>query len=154
VIVVVDGEADSTLAFRALVSAITRVKEDFGVTIRFSDQYGPDQVLPSASLTGDPAGAKFAKYPFMMGKISYPNSYGVLIYIKATLIKELDFTTYGYRAGSPDFPHERTEDQFFSQVQFEAYRNLGYVCASKMIAETKIADWINSGDYPDAVRKL
>jgi patatin-like phospholipase len=149
VILVVDGEADSTLAFPALVSAINRVKEDFRATIRLSSLQGPDQLLPSASLTGYPAGAQFAKSPFMIGEISYEDSKkGVLIYIKSTLIKELDFTTYGYRAGSSDFPHEGTEDQFFSQAQFEAYRNLGFVSAERMIAETKMASWINSGEDP------
>ncbi|PSO26986.1 patatin-like phospholipase family protein [Bradyrhizobium sp. MOS002] len=151
VILVVDGEADPTLAFPALVSAINRVKEDFGATIRLSNLQGPDQLLPSASLTGYPEGAKFAQSPFMIGEISYAGSKkGVLIYIKATLIKELDFTTYGYRAGSTDFPHEGTEDQFFSEAQFEAYRNLGFVCAERMIAGTGIAKWINSDSHPPA----
>lgn len=149
VILVVDGEADPTLAFPALVSAINRVKEDFGATIRLSNLQGPDQLLPSATLTGYPEGAKFAQAPFMIGEISYADATkGVLIYIKATLIKELDFTTYGYRAGSTDFPHEGTEDQFFSQAQFEAYRNLGFVCAERMIAGTAMADWINSAEHP------
>lgn len=148
-ILVVDGEADPTLAFPALVSAINRVKEDFGATIRLSNLQGPDQLLPSAALTGYPEGAKFAKSPFMIGDITYEDSTkGVLIYIKATLIKELDFTTYGYRAGSADFPHEGTEDQFFSEAQFEAYRNLGFVCAERMITGTRMADWIGSGENP------
>lgn len=30
-----------------------------------------------------------------------------------------------YRADNPAFPHESTADQFFDEVQFEAYRSLG-----------------------------
>jgi hypothetical protein len=146
-IVVVDGEADSTLAFPALVSVINRVREDFRATIQLSSLLGVDQVLASAAITGYPAASHFAKSTFMLGQITYENGKkGVLIYIKATLINNLDFTTYGYRAGSADFPHEGTEDQFFSVAQFEAYRDLGFVSGMQMIDETRLEAWINAID--------
>jgi hypothetical protein len=31
-----------------------------------------------------------------------------------------------YKARNPDFPHETTGDQFFSEEQFEMYRALGF----------------------------
>jgi hypothetical protein len=51
---------------------------------------------------------------------------GVLIYFKSTLTPELSADLYGYKRANPAFPHESTGDQFFDELQFEAYRELGY----------------------------
>ena len=39
-----------------------------------------------------------------------------------------------YRQSSPDFPHESTDDQFFTEGQFEAYRSLGQHIGEKVLA--------------------
>jgi hypothetical protein len=49
----------------------------------------------------------------------------VLIYIKASLSGDENDYVLSYKAGHPDFPHETTADQLFSEEQFEAYRALG-----------------------------
>ena len=135
-IVVVDGEADSSIALPALVSAAHRVHEDFGADISFIAGKGPERLVPVAVASGVtyPAGATFASAPFLVGQIRYKdNTFGTLIYIKATLIKDIAFTTSGYRADHADFPHQTTVDQFFDPDQFEAYRDLGFCSASLMI---------------------
>jgi hypothetical protein len=51
---------------------------------------------------------------------------GLLLYIKSSLSgDESDYVT-NYKTRNPNFPHETTGDQFFSEEQFEAYRNLGF----------------------------
>jgi len=52
---------------------------------------------------------------------------GVLIYLKPGCYKEQHFPrdVYNYALQSPEFPHESTADQFFSESQFESYRALG-----------------------------
>jgi hypothetical protein len=43
-----------------------------------------------------------------------------------------------YHAGHPDFPHESTADQFFSEDQFEGYRRLGHHVALHSFRGTTI----------------
>ena len=40
-----------------------------------------------------------------------------------------------YAAANPDFPHESTADQWFSESQFESYRGLGYAMADTCLTE-------------------
>ncbi len=139
VIILIDGEADATIALPALVSAAVRIKEDFNATLSFGK--GVDRLVPADKAGGYPAGAHFAASPYVVGQIDYEDGTppSVVIYLKATLIRALDFTTVGYRAGNPDFPHQTTLDQFFDPNQFEAYRDLGYRSAALMIKDLKLA---------------
>ena len=52
-------------------------------------------------------------------------------------MRRFDELTYmaHYKARHPDFPHETTADQFFDEVQFEAYRALGYVIAERTLTK-------------------
>ncbi len=141
VIILVDGEADATIALPALVSAAVRIKEDFKATLTFEAGKGVDRLVPIDKADGYPAGAHFAKAPYVVGRVVYEDGSppSTVIYLKATLIRDLDFTTSGYRAGNPDFPHQTTLDQFFDPVQFEAYRDLGFRSATEMIKELGLA---------------
>jgi hypothetical protein len=135
IILIVDGEEDPSISLSSLVSATRRIEQDFGARLDFpSGEGGPERLVMYPSASGYPAGVKYAKAPFLVGKITYNNgTYGVLIYVKATLIREMDFTTAGYLANNPAFPHQTTVDQFFDPDQFDAYRFLGYESALRMI---------------------
>jgi hypothetical protein len=75
-----------------------------------------------------------------VGELTYRDgTKGTLIYMKATLIKEMDFTTSGYLASNPEFPHQSTVDQFFDPDQFDAYRYLGYEIGCQAISDLKLA---------------
>jgi hypothetical protein len=50
---------------------------------------------------------------------------GTLIYLKPAFYGSEPRDVYNYAKTSPDFPHESTGDQFFSESQFESYRALG-----------------------------
>ena len=70
----------------------------------------------------------------MLARITYANgSQGILIYLKTTLTDDLSFKVKGYAAQNPEFPDQSTVDQFFDEVQFEAYRELGFRLADNMM---------------------
>ncbi len=157
VIVACDGEADKEFGFASFVSLQRRAAEDFGVKFEFLDpdegepDYLPKNAIPSKELHY-PKGALCAELPFFYAKIIYSDgSKGRLVYIKSTMIEDLSFTTRGYKAENPDFPHETTADQFFDPQQFEVYRELGYY-AAKTTMHHFDEDWMPKKDPgPEAV---
>jgi hypothetical protein len=146
IILVVDGEADPTISLSSLVSAAHRIEEDFQATLTFLDGKGPERLIMRKA-DGYPVDLRRAKAPYLLAQINYSNdTHGVLIYIKSTLIERLDFTTAGYLAANPAFPHQSTADQFFDPQQFDAYRYLGYQSAQRMIAELDLTNTMVSSD--------
>jgi Patatin-like phospholipase len=139
-IIVVDGEADSTIALPALISAAQRIREDFGAIVSLPTGAGPERLVPASVGEAYPAGAHYAEAPFLVCRIRYADgSKGTIIYVKATFIEGLSLATRGYRAGHPNFPHETTVDQFFDPDQFEAYRDLGFRSAMLMSRELDLS---------------
>ena len=67
---------------------------------------------------------------------------GYLIYIKSSLTSDEDVGIAQYHSAHPEFPHESTADQFFSEDQFEAYRRLGHHIAERTFrgAENEASD--------------
>jgi hypothetical protein len=151
VILIVDGEADPTISLRSLVSATHRIEQDFGAVLTFfpgldpqQRALGPERLMMYAS-QGYPAGVRYAQAPFLVGQLTYDDdTTGTLIYVKATLIKQMDFTTSGYLASNPEFPHQSTVDQFFNPEQFDAYRYLGFESASQLIEALRLTTTIES----------
>ncbi len=152
-IIACDGEADPNYRFPGFNSLQIRIAEDFGASIEFDAEYLPQSVIPGKKL-GYPAGSLYADRPFFIGKIKYRSekkrgedaensegeesepkekNEGILIYIKSTMIRQLSFTTRGYKAQHPSFPHESTADQFFNTEQFDVYQELGYQAALSMM---------------------
>ena len=138
-IIVSDGGCDPDFEFADLANAVERVRVDFGVKIRFEDpQFDLRGLLPrkAEEHAGAPVGSKFplAERGYAVGKIVYPADEargldeleGTLLYLKTTLNPGLPPDLYGYNARNECFPDETTADQFFDEVQFEAYRELGY----------------------------
>jgi hypothetical protein len=146
IILVVDGEEDPSISLSSLVSAARRIEQDFGARLDLATgEGGPERLVMYPSNGGYPFGVKYAKAPFLVGTIAYEDGkHGVLIYVKATLIRQMDFTTAGYLANNPAFPHQTTADQFFDPDQFDAYRLLGYKSALEMIEALKLQSSITS----------
>ena len=63
------------------------------------------------------------QYSVMDGE-GVPN--GILIYLKPAIYGSEPRYILQYAKTHPEFPHESTADQFFSESQFESYRRLGY----------------------------
>jgi len=134
-IVACDGGADAEFSFSDFQTTIRRIEDDFGARIKAVEGATPDNIVP-VKQKGPvyPKEAKFGGQGHMVATISYADgSTGTLIYLKTALIKDVSFKVKGYAAQNPEFPDQSTADQFFDEVQFEAYRELGYRIADKML---------------------
>jgi hypothetical protein len=60
-------------------------------------------------------------------KVTYPNSQKIslLLLVKTSLTGDEPSDVTEYKTTHPAFPNEGTEDQFFSESQWESYRRLG-----------------------------
>ena len=101
--------------------AIRKIRADFGVDIEIN----LDMIKPQK-------GQQYSRRHVAIGTIRYDlvdenSPVGKLVYIKASLVEDdgEPADVQEYKAHHPEFPHETTLDQFFSESQFEAYRALG-----------------------------
>jgi hypothetical protein len=131
-IIVSDAGQDKNLAFGDLSNAVRKIRIDLGIPIEFED-------LKSLRLRNtdrtDPAKGGPC---YTIGRIRYTQADkpaegsdakvhdGIIIYLKPGFRGDEAADIVGYAASSTDFPHETTVDQWFSESQFESYRNLGY----------------------------
>ncbi|BDI06176.1 hypothetical protein [Sphaerotilus microaerophilus] len=62
-----------------------------------------------------------------LAQIHYPGEavIGLLLYVKLSMTGNESEFLRNHRREHPDFPHESTAQQLFSETQFEAYRSLG-----------------------------
>jgi hypothetical protein len=135
-IICCDGGADAECSFSDFQTTVRRMEQDFGARIRFSRTASPDGIVPAPSPAPHfPKDIYLATRGHMVGCITYADgSQGWLLYLKTTLTDALSFKVKGYAAQYREFPDQSTLDQFFDEVQFEAYRELGYRLASDMLA--------------------
>ena len=117
-IVCVDAAADPARGFSDLANAIRQVRLDFGAEVQ----------IDLADLATDGGGASLS--PFAIGTVRYASAgaadtTGVLIYLKPSIVAGLSADVLAYHREHPDFPHQGTGNQFFSEAQFESYRALG-----------------------------
>jgi hypothetical protein len=133
-IIVCDGGADPDFTFDDLGNAIERIRVDFGAKIIFDDpKFDLCWVVPGSSDESNNH-YKPAKRGFAVATIRYSDgAEGKLIYIKSTLIPHISTDLCSYKAANPDYPHQATVDQFFDEVQFESYRELGYYLGWQML---------------------
>ncbi len=118
-IVVSDAGADPDCALEDLGNAIRKVRIDLGVPIEMNrfDIHSPQAGLPGRHCA--------------IGEIQYDKAdgpqarRGLLIYLKPALTGDEPVDVFNYKQTSPQFPHESTSDQWFSESQFESYRTLG-----------------------------
>jgi hypothetical protein len=130
-IIVSDAGADPHFTFSDLALAIERARVDFGVKIEGLNTTDIQPALFTECKEGkshvDCLKLRLSKSPYTVGGISYDDgTKGTLIYIKTTLFEELGEDVLGYARQNPAFPDESTANQFFTEEQFEAYRELGY----------------------------
>jgi hypothetical protein len=125
-IVASDAGEDHLFNFDDLANAIHKIRVDFGVEIEIDvSELRPDKIPGDDGAEEFSAKNRFSSKNFVIGKVKYASSAktefknekdGVLIYIKSSL-----------PALHNQFPHESTFDQWFSEDQFEAYRQIGYL---------------------------
>jgi hypothetical protein len=132
-IVVSDGSQDKDFNFESLGNAMSKIRTDLGIRITFdSIPISPrEEKLPTFIKDYvEDSGKKYCA----IGRICYSDVDGgqpaeidgFLLYIKPTLYGVEPADVQNYARANPDFPHESTGDQMFSESQFESYRALGF----------------------------
>jgi hypothetical protein len=72
------------------------------------------------------AGDSLRERVHLLGGITYADgSRGEIIYLKALMRAKLGADVYGYWRTNPAFPDQPTSDQFYGELQFDSYRELG-----------------------------
>jgi len=152
-VIVSDAGADANFQFSDLANAVERVRVDFGINTVFLDDYPFEDIIPDSDSEQSEVNKNhyhFARRCFAIARIEYPKNsaeetrkIGHLIYIKPTLTKGLSPDVLGYKKLNPSFPHQTTLDQFFTEQQFEAYRELGYYLGWQMLGDKKLQSLIN-----------
>jgi hypothetical protein len=133
-IVVIDADQDSKLAFENLGNAIRKIRTDLGISIDFSkfpnfrkrDAGGPTVYCAVGRIHYSPEDS------------DQPD--GRLIYIKPTIRGDEPADVTNYESQHPDFPHESTADQWFTESQFESYRALGEFEVMRILDEPEVGD--------------
>ena len=115
-IVAIDAGCDASYVFEDLGNAIRKIRIDFGIPIDIQ------------TISPKKEGAQVSC--FALGTIRYsavdgPGTDGRLLYIKPLLCGDEPADIAHYAAAHPDFPHESSTDQWFSESQMESYRALG-----------------------------
>ncbi len=139
-IIVIDGEADPDFNSGSLVQVERFARIDLNVIIRMNwEPIGKrtralDNEIRHNLLTIQP-GPHVA-----LGSISYPplapggdREKGAIVYIKTSLSGDESDYILAYKRANPEFPHETTLEQLFSEEQFEAYRALGEHIARRFL---------------------
>jgi hypothetical protein len=119
-IIICDAEADENYKFCGLGNAIRKCRIDLGIDID----------LDTTQIAPKKAGG-LSRQHCAVGRIHYENAdqtapMGQIIYFKASLTGDEPADVRNYKKEHPSFPHESTADQWFSESQFESYRELGY----------------------------
>jgi len=129
-IVVVDAGADPKYAYFDLGHTLEMAFIDLGVQVRFE----PGISTKIKTLSPFAAIAEITYPPDAEAEL--PRSKGKLIYIKPWLPTTAPIELLAYKRVKPNFPHEPTEDQFFTESDFESYRRLGEYLTNDMLTRT------------------
>ncbi|EWT01312.1 phospholipase [Intrasporangium oryzae NRRL B-24470] len=132
----IDGGGDSPPTAPGLAEAITLAQSELGVRIEL---HRPFDTEPGIGTPIEPQGplavlnASLSREPVIAGTIHYPAASGLpegartghLYVARALLWPDADYTLLSYAAQHPEFPHDSTADQWFTEGQFTAYTSLG-----------------------------
>lgn len=139
-IIVIDGEADPDFTSGSLVQVERFARIDLNVMIRMNwEPIGKRTRALADEIRNDLLTIRPGPH-VALGSISYPpltpggdREKGALIYIKTSLSGDESDYILAYKRANPEFPHETTLEQLFSEEQFEAYRALGEHIARRFL---------------------
>jgi hypothetical protein len=132
-IVVSDAGCDPDCKLEDLGNAIRKIRVDLGIPIE----------MEKFQIRSYDEGKSEGRY-CAVGRIDYSRvdgaaaKPGLLIYIKPAICGCEPKDVFNYSETNPDFPHESTSDQWFSESQFESYRMLG-LCEVEALCGTNWA---------------
>ena len=125
-IVVVDAEADPHMSFGSLLKLERYARIDLGVLITLPWEQIATTTKSVKERLGQPD-ARLKGPHCAVGRISYMDgTEGLMVYFKSSVTGDEKDYVLDYMKRYPTFPHEATDDQFFTEEQFEVYRALGF----------------------------
>lgn len=133
-IMVSDAGCDRDCGFADLGNAMRKIWIDLGVKIKF----GTLNIVKRGETPKKGEGVYCA-----VGTIVYPerpDQPGHILYLKPCYLGTEPADVRAYAADSPDFPHETTADQFFTESQMESYRSLGAHVVEKVLGDADDSD--------------
>lgn len=149
-IVCVDGEADPRSTFEGQLTLVRHAQIDFGV--RLEPRLDDIRLDPKSTLSRTHSHLLRIHYPDAgPGK---PKAIGLMLYLKLSLTGDETELLKRYRSISPDFPHESTLDQFYTEEQFEAYRQLGVHVAEGVFSKALLDENTTPGDVREWFKQL
>ena len=126
-VVVIDAGQDAGCTFFDLGNAIRKAEIDGLATVTMRRV----RIMPRTTIEKRRRAANQA-LGLALGDISYPKSKtypnggtGQLLYVKPSFLPSIPAEIRAYGAAHPEFPHENTVEQWFTESQFESYRALG-----------------------------
>ncbi|MEO8439724.1 MAG: patatin-like phospholipase family protein [Spartobacteria bacterium] len=132
-IMVIDVGQDSKYVFEDLGNAIRKIRIDLGVPINLK------VVAPQKESEGTVNRCAYGTIQYSLVDEAKEN--GELVYIKPVIAGDEPPDVFNYAAAHPEFPHEPTTDQWFSESQLESYRLLGAhtmqaICGDEWVPES------------------
>jgi hypothetical protein len=119
-ILVVDAGEDHACIFADLGAAIRKAEIDNLGRI----EMGPIQIVARTAI--EEGKVSFTPVGFAAGRVHYQDGgVGEILYLKPSFLAGIPAEIRAYGEAHPDFPHESTGDQWFTESQFESYRALG-----------------------------
>lgn len=147
-IIVLDNEHDPTYRFFSLAKIMRQARTDFGCEIIFIDKLdlfnrnNISSTYEKVSLNNNEIKLRkssgYSDTRMAKADIKYKDgSVGKLLYIKPALLGNESIDIINYYKNNPDFPHENTSDQFFSEEQWESYRKIGFISGEETLLIAK-----------------
>jgi hypothetical protein len=133
-ILVVDAGCDRTFSFEELGNAVRKISVDLGVPVQF---FGMENLRARSE---EASSSHSTQAYHAVGVIDYrvidgAVSNGIIIYIKPCYYGTEGSGIRGYAISHPDFPHQSTLDQWFTESQFESYRSLGFAIMDDILKQ-------------------
>lgn len=148
-IIVVDAEADAAMNFGAFcdVQRFARIDDGVRVTLDWEPVRAASLARSTDRLKQVPPDDPQHDLHYAVGKILYEKTggekdsatgesqaeEGILLYVKASVTGDEADYVLDYERRYPNFPHESTAQQFFSEEQMEAYRALGFHAVTRAL---------------------
>jgi hypothetical protein len=123
-ILVIDANADPDYEYADLGRVQDLARSELGADVHFITPFTKGE-------------ANLYAYGAFARIIYHDGSRGLLLYIKAWRPAELSPGMIAYWAQHGDFPHEKGNDLFFEESQFESYRSLGMLICDLAFANAE-----------------
>lgn len=175
-IVSVDAGEDPEFLFADLENLTIRARNELGIEIRFRRGQDPEDIIrPKASYGYSRRRFAIADLYQLWEKVVTEDGretiehykdkrIGILVYVKSSVTAPegrpdispkdyLKYGTYKYKIYHPVFPHEPTSDQFFDEIQWESYYQLGQYIAADVLGIPNLEEYQEGKKQPFPIER-